>query len=282
MQKVEINKRTNLTTENGPLANRQRVSTVAAYRQTVERVINEIRGKLGESLSLQEMAEIAYLSPFHFNRVFHQITGLPPTQFLYALRLDEAKRLLLTTNRSVTDVCFEVGYNSLGTFTTRFTQLVGVSPSRLRNMMDHMTPTAINSLLDVCGQEKRRVTSCNSRVSGRVITPFSFNGSIFVGLFQDVIPQGRPIAGALLIEPGNFQIGPVLDGRYYLFAATLPRSTDPLGYFLPEASSLLVGVGQSSVTVRKGHVSSFMEIAMRSPRITDPPILVALPSLLSK
>ena len=282
MQNAEIERQTKLMTKRGALAHKQRASTLVTYRQTVERVINEIRDKLGEPLTLQEIAEMAYLSPFHFNRIFHQITGLPPTQFLYALRLNEAKRLLLTTDRSVTDVCFDVGYNSLGTFTTRFTHLVGVSPSRLRNMVDHMTPTVINSLLDARGREGLAVTSSSSCVSGRVIIPTLFSGSIFVGLFQDVIPQGRPVAGTLLIGHSNFQVGPVPDGCYYLFAATLPHSTDILGYFLPEASSLLVGVDQSPVIVRKGRVSRFTEIAMRSLRITDPPILIALPSLLSR
>jgi AraC-like DNA-binding protein len=53
---------------------------------------------------------------------------------LSALRLGEAKRLLLITERSVTDICCDLGYNSLGTFTARFTQRVGLSPARLRRL----------------------------------------------------------------------------------------------------------------------------------------------------
>src|ERR1700760_4201675 len=100
--------------------------TIASRGRPAERVILSMRECLDEPISLSDMADIACLSPYHFNRVFHQVTGLPPTKFLYALRLSTAKRLLLTTSLSVTDVCFEVGYNSLGTFTTRFTQLVGL------------------------------------------------------------------------------------------------------------------------------------------------------------
>src|SRR5690242_12380215 len=101
-----------------------RPSTVAAHHEAVERVIRMMRDHLDEPLTLQEMSKIAYISPCHFNRTFRQITGIPPNQFFYALRLETAKRLLLTTDTSVTDVCFDVGYNSLGTFIRRFTGLV--------------------------------------------------------------------------------------------------------------------------------------------------------------
>jgi transcriptional regulator GlxA family with amidase domain len=100
--------------------------TTDLHRIAAERVVREMRQRLGDSLTLDEMAEIAMMSPYHFNRVFRRLTGIPPSQFLGALRLEAAKRLLLTSERSVTEICFEVGYNSLGTFTTRFNQLVGL------------------------------------------------------------------------------------------------------------------------------------------------------------
>src|ERR1043166_2566527 len=101
-----------------------REDTVASHRRAVERVIADARERLCEPISLHDMSRVAYLSAFHFNRVFHQITGLPPAKFIQAMRLDEAKRLLLNTQLSITDISFEVGYNSLSTFTRRFTQRV--------------------------------------------------------------------------------------------------------------------------------------------------------------
>jgi transcriptional regulator GlxA family with amidase domain len=108
-------------------------ATAIAHCAAVKRVINVMHERLDEPFTLNDMSKIAYVSPYHFNRMFHQITGIPPCQFLYALRLETAKRLLLTTGVSVTDVCFDVGYNSLGTFIRRFTGLVGISPSRFRS-----------------------------------------------------------------------------------------------------------------------------------------------------
>src|SRR4029453_11315599 len=101
-----------------------RADTVAFHAQAAERVISAMRERLDQPFSLEEMSEVAIMSPFHFNRPFRELTGIPPCQFLSAVRLQAAKRLLLTTDLSVTDICFEVGYNSLGTFIRRFTDLV--------------------------------------------------------------------------------------------------------------------------------------------------------------
>src|SRR5205085_11146418 len=78
--------------------------TTAAHREAVERVILKMYDHLADPFSLSEMARTACISPFHFDRIFHDITGIPAVQFLYALRIEAAKRLLLTTSLSVTDV----------------------------------------------------------------------------------------------------------------------------------------------------------------------------------
>src|SRR4051812_28754369 len=101
----------------------------------VDKVIVAMHERINCSFALEEMAQIAFLSRFYFNRVFRELTGLPPVRFHMALRIAAAKRLLLTTDMTVTDVCLELGYQSLGTFTTQFHELVGVSPGELRRTM---------------------------------------------------------------------------------------------------------------------------------------------------
>ena len=71
-----------------------RDSTLRSHHESVERVIEAMRNQIDQPLTLQQMARIGTASPYHFNRTFRQITGVPPFQFLYALRLDAAKRLL--------------------------------------------------------------------------------------------------------------------------------------------------------------------------------------------
>src|SRR5205814_4988789 len=117
--------------------------TLAAQTQAVERVIQTMHTHLHEVLTLEDLASVAFLSPSHFNRVFCRLIGIPPGEFLSALRFQAARRLLLTTSLSVTDICFEVGYTSTGSFTSRFTHLVGLSPRLLRQRAHAFEPLPV-------------------------------------------------------------------------------------------------------------------------------------------
>jgi len=257
-----------------------REDTLASHRRAVERVITSARQRLCEPISLQDMSRVAYISTFHFNRVFHQITGLPPAKFISALRLDEAKRLLLNTDRSITDISFEVGYNSLSTFTRRFTQRVGLGPREFRYLAERITPASVESLCAHYAELTGRGT-LHPSVEGFVDSPKPGEGPIFVGLFHAHIPQSRPVGGALLTSPGAFRIAPVPDGIYHLLAAALPRLSDTLGYLLPDSANLLVGAGNGPVIVRQGIASGRFNISLRPMLLTDPPLLVSLPFLLA-
>jgi AraC family transcriptional regulator len=260
-----------------------REETLASHRRAVERVITAARERLCEPISLQDMSRVAYLSTFHFNRVFHQITGLPPAKFISAMRLDEAKRLLLNTNLSITDICFEVGYNSLSTFTRRFTQRVGLGPREFRYLAERITPASVESLCAHYAELTGRamVHAPVEGVEGFVDSLKPGGGLIFVGLFHAHIPQSRPVGGALLTSPGAFRIGPVPDGTYHLLAAALPRLADTLGYLLPDSANLSVGASNGQVIVRQGRASGRFNICLRPMALTDPPLLISLPFLLA-
>ena len=258
-----------------------RDETNEGHHRSVERVIAAMPEHLQESLSLQDMAEIALMSPFHFNRVFRQIAGIPPTQFLYALRLQKAKQLLLTTDLRVTDVCYEVGYNSLGTFTTRFTQLVGLTPCRWRLLAKQVTGV-IPELTAGNGTGKPNPLLRAQWISGRIDSVKQFTGLVFIGLFTTPIPQDWPVAGTLLTELGDYNIGPIPDGSYYIFAAAFPQLDDPLSYLLPESSELLVGGAQTPILMQNGQPVGRSDMTLRPMRLTDPPILIALPALLAR
>ena len=253
-----------------------RPATTAAHHEAVERVIRMMRDRLDEPLTLQEMSRKAYISPYHFNRIFRQVTGIPPNQYFYALRLETAKRLLLTTDTNVTDVCFDVGYNSLGTFIRRFTGLVGISPSRFRSLARH----ASESLpLPTASPSDQGPATSAATISGRISAPASFAGTIFVGVFTTPIPQGDPISGTVIEQPGPFHVPSVADGVYYILAAGLARSKDFREYFLYETT--LRGGGQP-ILIRNGMVQGSTDISLRPPAAFDPPILMTLPLLLVK
>lgn len=82
--------------------------------------------------SVDQAAREAGMSPFHFIREFERMFGLTPRQYRTAARLDRAKVLLASGDLSVTDVCFEVGFSSLGSFSDLFARRVGQPPSEYR------------------------------------------------------------------------------------------------------------------------------------------------------
>ena len=94
----------------------------------------------GRPVSIRDIANDAAMSPFHFIRQFEALFGATPHQFRMQVRLDRAKRLLALSDYSVTDVCFEVGFSSLGSFSDLFARRVGAPPSIYRRQIRSSVP----------------------------------------------------------------------------------------------------------------------------------------------
>ena len=93
-------------------------------------------------LDVPAMARAALMSPAHFSRQFRAAYGETPYGYLMTRRIERAKALLRRGDRSVTEVCLEVGCTSLGSFSARFTELVGETPSAYR-ARDHRALAAV-------------------------------------------------------------------------------------------------------------------------------------------
>jgi AraC-like DNA-binding protein len=85
-----------------------------------------------QPLDVAALAATAHMSPGHFSRKFRAAYGESPYSYLMTRRIERAMALLRRGDMTVTEVCFAVGCSSLGTFSTRFTELVGTSPSAYR------------------------------------------------------------------------------------------------------------------------------------------------------
>lgn len=90
------------------------------------------------SPSIVDLAREVQISPFHFIRQFEAVFGVTPHQYRIQARLDTAKQLLAMGHHSVTDVCMEVGFSSLASFSALFTRRVGEAPSVYRRRMRAM------------------------------------------------------------------------------------------------------------------------------------------------
>jgi len=106
----------------------EHLSDLARLRRVRDRIDREY----AQPLDVQALARDAYMSPGHFSRQFKQAYGESPYSYLMTRRIERAMALLRRGDLSVTEVCFEVGCSSLGTFSTRFSELVGVPPSVYR------------------------------------------------------------------------------------------------------------------------------------------------------
>lgn len=106
----------------------RRLDELVLLRRARDRMDREY----AEPLDVAALARGAFMSPGHFSRRFKAAYGESPYSYLMTRRIERAKVLLRRGDLSVTDVCFAVGCSSLGTFSTRFTELVGESPSAFR------------------------------------------------------------------------------------------------------------------------------------------------------
>lgn len=102
--------------------------------EAVERARAFIHENFSENITIDDIAKAAMFSKFHFTRVFKKITGMTPGAYLSNVRLQESMRLLRTTDLKVIDITHEVGYSGIGTFSSRFSAEVGVSPTSYRNL----------------------------------------------------------------------------------------------------------------------------------------------------
>jgi AraC-like DNA-binding protein len=255
---------------------REKGRNYSMHLRSVERVILAMSQCLDRPLHNSEMADIACQSPFHFNRVFHRLTGVPPIQFHYALRLQQAKRLLISTDLRITDICFEVGYGSLGTFVTRFNALVGLSPTSFRR---HARQLASRNL-----QEFRSLllalSHCAAPRAGAISGPIMSHGScgvVFSGLFRRGIPEGEPASCAHSLDDATYTIAAPAHGNWFVFLVAVPWTATGMQLLLldglPRGRSGVIGWSDAGY-------SGDTAVELRPASPLDPPILTAIPLLM--
>jgi AraC-like DNA-binding protein len=119
----------------GKPATAQSLSDLARLRRVRDRMDREY----DQPLDVEALARDAHMSAGHFSRQFRLAYGESPYGYLMTRRIERAMALLRRGDLSVTEVCFEVGCSSLGTFSSRFTELVGMPPSAYRQQAQRAT-----------------------------------------------------------------------------------------------------------------------------------------------
>jgi AraC-like DNA-binding protein len=116
-----------------PNPSEDRLRELAALRRVRDRIDREY----ARPLDVESLARGIHMSAGHLSRRFKQTFGESPYSYLMTRRIERAMALLRRGDLSVTEVCFEVGFSSLGTFSTRFAELVGMPPSAYKANPGH-------------------------------------------------------------------------------------------------------------------------------------------------
>jgi len=238
----------------------------------VQQAVTIIRERFFEPLTLDDLAQSVMVSKFHFLRVFSRVTGVTPGRFLTAVRLQEAKRLLLSTSLNVADISAQVGYSSTGCFTRRFTELVGLSPTQYRKLSlgavsEHREPAPA----EVTGTQPGRVvlpTLSTGSVAGVLRASGVDLSTAYVGAFDAAILQGVPASWSKACAPGRFTLSRIPKGTWYIHALAHGR-----GPADSEPVLLTATVGPIRVA---GDKQRFLDMTLSAMDWSRPPILSAL------
>lgn len=235
----------------------------------IEKTIGIMWNRYHDPLTLEELASVAIFSKFYYARVFRDVTGISPGRFLSAIRLYMAKRHLLETPSSVTEISYRVGYNSLGSFTSRFTRSVGVSPTKYRILAACGLPPITTSSMSYPDQVL-------SLVAGRLRVPETeVPVRVYVGAFSTPVVEGIPQSCDILDGSGTFRLS-VPDGRWFVRAVAVDeRDGENPGQRI--RNPRLIG-STWPVKVVGGRAYT-PDVEMRPFGPFDLPILLALPEL---
>ncbi|SEF33345.1 AraC-type DNA-binding protein [Amycolatopsis pretoriensis] len=251
-----------------------------SVRPAVLQAISSIQERYFEPITLAELASEVFVSRFHFSRMFADATGVTPGRFLTAVRLFEAKRLLLTTSLNVSDIVCSVGYSSVGTFTSRFSRAVGMTPTQYREPQVAELLVAISPTfqrLPPLRTLRAAGRSCASLQTGTGVLSMQLDmprgsapAETLVGLFADPVPQCGPVAfgGMANMSSGELTIHGVPAGRWTAIAVAQHQ---------PGAGGPRFSIGYQGVTVAP-YGQSTARVGLRAPAATDAPIAITLAS----
>lgn len=252
-------------------------------RHMIIDILTYIKEHLSDEMTIEEVATHFGYSKYHFSREFKKHTGFSASDYLSSLKIEQAKQELLKKDHSITESSFDVGYSSLGTFSTTFTKKTGLSPREykvqveslygLTKEYEQLTPSDLHY---ASGKQPLEDTN---QLTVHLHYPEEKNPAItFVGLFNRPIPNHKPIVGTALTTQSTHTFTHIPDGTYYLLACTIEKTKNPLKYFVLNDS--LRGKVENPLSFPNDSLKE-VALTLREPLPEDPPILINLPKLLA-
>lgn len=222
---------------------------------------------VSEPIQLSDVARVGTLSPYHFHRVFREITSTTPARFLTSLRMTEARHLLLATSKSVTDICTEVGYSSLGTFISQFGRLNGLSPRRFRAVMARIGDIRMGDLTEPAN------TIVPHGTFGSVSGPKWASDCALFGMYRADRAKEWPSVFKVIDTDRVIRTPPVADGEYEPIAVGFSREATLMDVLSAPIGTLgLVGFACSRLVVKASRSTHPFRVTLRRQRLVDPPV----------
>ena len=247
--------------------------TDAARLDSVTRAVDYMRSRIAEPQRLSDIARAALLSPFHFHRIFRHVTSTTPARFLTALRMAEARRLLATSDLSVTEVCLAVGYSSLGTFISQFNKLAGLPPRRFRSMLTDLGDTPLG---DLAGAGVGVGVGAGEHTApgplGAVTGGHADGGHALLALYGNDAQDDDPVTYGMLRTNRLTHVKPLIDGEYHAVAVGFPARATLADVLGGTRTAEFVGSVDTPIVVAGGLTRSSFHVALRPPRSIDPPL----------
>lgn len=133
---------------------------------SLRRARDHVDRHFAEPLDLAQLAGVACLSKYHFHRLFTVTYSRTPAAYLSERRIERAQDLLRATNLTVTEVCFAVGFSSLGSFSSRFREIVGETPSEFQRRYGGRAPRIPGCYVFMLGLVERRSATQEKPATG--------------------------------------------------------------------------------------------------------------------
>lgn len=249
-----------------PLRDRDVPSREAA----VEAVIRQMKRSVNDVVTLDDWADYASLSKYQLMSAFRELTGITPMAFHSAEKLEIAKYLLVFEDMKVTDVCFELGFESLGSFVSKFSIMVGLPPGNYARIM------RATNLRDIYASALANWRGAPAE--GEAAAAFTFERppltnmeAIVAAVFKRPAPVGYPSAWRFVAPLQRRTTMSGATGGCCL-AASVPLA--PTLANMVNFRPTLVGRSRLARAGRETHVS------LRAPTVFDPPVTLAIPALL--
>ncbi len=100
----------------------------------LQRVLDFIESRLRENITLEDLAGQACLSAFHFSRLFHEATGMPPHRYVIERRIEAARKMLLSKRSTLAEIALDTGFGSQANFSRTFRKSTGMTPGQYRDL----------------------------------------------------------------------------------------------------------------------------------------------------